>query len=473
MKYDIIVIGSGFGGLICARQLALAGRSVLVLERESQPGGCLQCYRRGAMTFDTGFHYVGGLAEGQGLHEVFDTLGLMHLPWHRLSADGFDRVTIAGETFAHAEGFERFADTLAASFPSERDALRKYVQLLENLPPMEQSGGISAFGYLSSLFRDPLLIDVLAATSMKMELRRESLPLFTFAHVNSSFIQSSWRLQGGGGRIVQSLVDDIRQAGGELYCQKEVTELIEREGRIVAARCHTGEVFEADTFVSNVHPALTLNWIRESTRIKPLLRRRIAALENTGGMFTASLVLKPGTLPYFNHNKYIFRRANVWDEAQPEAAPGGVDRVMVGCQVPQEGTFTQQVDLITPLPWKRCQCWQETSVGNRGEDYRQMKRELAQACIELAETELPGLGNMVEHIYTSTPLTWRDYTLSPQDSAFGIRKDCRQLLLTMLSPRTPVSNLLLTGQSLMVHGLEGVAMTALQTTREVLASNHG
>lgn len=472
MKYDIIVIGSGFGGLICARQLALAGRSVLVLERESQPGGCLQCYRRGAMTFDTGFHYVGGLAEGQGLHEVFDTLGLMHLPWHRLSADGFDRVTIAGETFAHAEGFERFADTLAASFPSERDALRKYVQLLENLPPMEQSGGISAFGYLSSLFRDPLLIDVLAATSMKMELRRESLPLFTFAHVNSSFIQSSWRLQGGGGRIVQSLVDDIRQAGGELYCQKEVTELIEREGRIVAARCHTGEVFEADTFVSNVHPALTLNWIRESTRIKPLLRRRIAALENTGGMFTASLVLKPGTLPYFNHNKYIFRRANVWDEAQPEAAPGGVDRVMVGCQVPQEGTFTQQVDLITPLPWKRCQCWQETSVGKRGEDYRQMKRELAQACIELAETELPGLGNMVEHIYTSTPLTWRDYTLSPQGSAFGIRKDCRQLLLTMLSPRTPVSNLLLTGQSLMVHGLEGVAMTALQTTREVLASNH-
>ena len=92
------------------------------------------------------------------------------------------------------------------------DLFYQYVRLLENLPPMEQSGGISAFGYLSSLFRDPLLIDVLAATSMKMELRRESLPLFTFAHVNSSFIQSSWRLQGGGARIVESLVDDIRQA---------------------------------------------------------------------------------------------------------------------------------------------------------------------------------------------------------------------------------------------------------------------
>ena len=471
MKYDVIVIGSGFGGLICARQLALSGRSVLVLEGESQPGGCLQCYRRGNQTFDTGFHYVGGLAEGQKLHEVFDTLGLMHLPWHRLSADGFDQVTIAGEKFVYAEGFDRFADTLAGYFPEERDALRAYVQLLSDLPPLEQSGGISAYGYLRSLFRDPLLINVLAATSMKMELRRESLPLFTFAHVNSSFIQSSWRLRGGGERIVRSLVEDIVGAGGEVVCMAEVGELMEHEGRIVATRCNNGEVYEADIFISDVHPALTFNWIHESTRIKPLLRRRVSALENTGGMFTASLVLKPGTLPYFNHNKYIFRKANVWDEPIPTLTEEGVDRVMVGCQVPKEGTFTQQVDLITPLPWEMCRIWQETSVGHRDEDYRQMKHNLAQACIRLAETELPGLGKMVEHIYTSTPLTWRDYTCSPNGSAFGIRKDCRQLLLTMFSPRTPVSNLLLTGQSLMVHGLEGVAMTALQTTREVLAMN--
>ena len=33
MKYDICIIGGGFGGLICARQLAKAGRSVLLLER--------------------------------------------------------------------------------------------------------------------------------------------------------------------------------------------------------------------------------------------------------------------------------------------------------------------------------------------------------------------------------------------------------------------------------------------------------
>jgi all-trans-retinol 13,14-reductase len=49
-----------------------------------------------------------------------------------------------------------------------------------------------------------------------------------------------------------------------------------------------------------------------------------------------------------------------------------------------------------------------------------------------------------------------------------VRKDCRQPLLTMLSPRTPIANLLLTGQSVMLHGLEGVAMTARQTCEIIL-----
>ena len=74
---------------------------------------------------------------------------------------------------------------------------------------------------------------------------------------------------------------------------------------------------------------------------------------------------------------------------------------------------------------------------------------------------------MIEKTFTSTPLTWRDYTLSPLGSAFGIRKDYRQPLLTMLSPKTPIPNLFLTGQSLVLHGLEGVTKTAFNTLDEI------
>ena len=464
MKYDVIVIGSGLGGLVCARQLAKQGRSVLVLERQAQLGGCLQSYRRGDFEFDTGLHYVGGLAEGQPLHEAFEQLGLMRLPWVRLDADGFDRITIGRQTFPMCEGFDRFASTLGEYFPQEKSALRQYVGMLRQLPPMEEAVEVNAYDWLSSLFRDPLLINVLSATAMKMELRRESLPLFNFAHSMSSYIQSSWRLKGGGNKIVESLVNDIRSFGGEVVCRAEVKELVEKEGRIVAAKCPNGKTYEGSVFISDVHPQLTFGWLKDSNMVKNIFRRRIQALENTFGIFTASLVLKPNTLPYFNHNKYVFRKANVWTFHENL---GSVDGVMVSCRVPKDDDYARQIDLLTPMPWALCKHWEHTVVGRRGEIYELQKERLTDDCIRLAERVIPGLRDMVEKRYTSTPLTWRDYTLSPCGSAFGIRKDCRHPLLTMLSPKTPVPNLFLTGQSLVLHGLEGVTMTAFKTLETI------
>lgn len=464
MNYDIIVIGSGLGGLVCARQLAKQGRSVLVLERQAQPGGCLQSYRRGDFEFDTGLHYVGGLAEGQPLHDAFEQLGLMRLPWVRLDADGFDRITIGRQTFPMCEGFDHFASTLGEFFPQEKSALRQYVGMLRQLPPMEEAVEVNAYDWLSSLFRDPLLINVLSATAMKMELRRESLPLFNFAHSMSSYIQSSWRLKGGGNKIVESLVNDIRSFGGEVVCRAEVKELVEKDGRIVAAKCPNGKTYEGSVFISDVHPQLTFGWLKDSNIVKNIFRRRIQALENTFGIFTASLVLKPNTLPYFNHNKYVFRKANVWTFHENI---GGVDGVMVSCRVPEDDNYARQIDLLTPMPWALCKHWEHTVVGRRGEIYELQKERLTDDCIRLAERVIPGLRDMVEKRYTSTPLTWRDYTLSPCGSAFGIRKDCRQPLLTMLSPKTPVPNLFLTGQSLVLHGLEGVTMTAFKTLETI------
>ena len=78
MKYDIIIIGSGLGGLQCAYILAKQGRRVCVLEKELHPGGCMQSYRRKGIALDTGLHYVGGLAPGNSLY-----------PHHRLTSYGF------------------------------------------------------------------------------------------------------------------------------------------------------------------------------------------------------------------------------------------------------------------------------------------------------------------------------------------------------------------------------------------------
>jgi all-trans-retinol 13,14-reductase len=468
MRYDVVIIGSGFGGLACGCQLARTGKRILILERQAQPGGCLQSYRRKGISFDTGLHYIGGLGDGQPLNELFRQLGLLHLPWQRLDANGFDQVTIGGQTFCFAEGYTAFVDQMSAYFPHERQALQTYVEMLQATALPENRAQLidtNAYQWLCDTFHDPLLINVLGGTALKMELRRESLPLFTFAHGQNSYRQSSWRLRGDGNLLVQALVDNLRSQGGNLVCNAEVESLSVEDGRIVAACCQNGTAYEADTFISDVHPALTFDWIKTPGVVKPLFRRRIQTLENTFGMFTVSLVLKAQALPYFNHNKFVFEEPRVWE--QP-----AMDRVMVSCRIPDNGTYTRQVDLLTPMMWEQCRQWLGTSVGHRGNDYKAMKAEWAAQCIRLAERVIPGLSEMVEDCYTSTPLTWHDYTLTPDGSAYGIRKDCRQSMMTLLSPSTPVPNLFLTGQSLMLHGLEGVAMTAVDTLQKMTNANH-
>ena len=480
MKYDVVIIGSGLGGLECAHILSKAGMSVLLLERGTQAGGCLQSYRRHGLAFDTGFHYVGGLDEGQSLHSAFRHLGLLHLPWQCLD-NHFDRVTIGNQTFSFAQGYDAFVETLTVAFPAERDALNRYADMLKQcgeqqfdaLNPQTGESSVlsrffetSAYQYLTETFHDPLLINVLCGTSLKMELRKESLPLFTFAHGNGSFIESSWRLKGDGSLIVNSLVDGIRMHGGEIICNTEVRELVEKDGKLVHAVCSNGEIYEGNIFISNIHPAVTCNLVKQSSRMKKVYRSRITHLENTFGMFTVSLRIKPQTLRYFNWNQYIYKEPDVWTFHLKNYPVSGV---LVSCRIPEDGSkYVQQVDLLTPMNWSECEQWSHTEVGRRGEDYKAMKKRVADECITLAERFIPGLRDRITGCYTSTPLTYRNYTLTPEGSAYGLRKDFRNPIITLLSPRTPIPNLLLTGQNLMLHGLHGVTMTALFTCAEVL-----
>lgn len=58
--YDVVVIGAGIGGLTAGALLARAGKEVLIVEAEVQPGGYARALRRGAYTFDlAGFAGLG------------------------------------------------------------------------------------------------------------------------------------------------------------------------------------------------------------------------------------------------------------------------------------------------------------------------------------------------------------------------------------------------------------------------------
>ena len=460
---DVLIIGSGLGGLECGALLAQKGLRTLVLEGSHQPGGCMQSFRRGGLHYDTGLHYVGGLAPGQTMHKAFGQLGLLDLPWERMD-EAFDRVIIAGRRFAFHQGYQAFVDGLAKDFPHQREALQSYVWRLQHVT--EEDMEVNAYDYLSKTFSDEMLLNVVSAAAMKTELKRESLPLFNFAHTCSGYIESSWRLRGDGNLLVNKLIDTIRKAGGEVRTDSRVVRLTETDGHISKAVCADGSTYEAGYFISDIHPAVLCQMLEDCPSVRKAFRRRMASAENTTGMFTAQLCIKPGALRYFAHNVFVYDKPNVWTMTEENDPVKGV---MVSARVPEDGSdMLRQIDLLTPMPWQECKEWEDTKVGHRGEDYKAFCKQKTEQCLTLAEQYIPGLRDMVEHCYTSTPLTYRDYLGSPEGGAFGMRKDCRAPMLSFHSVSTPLPNLLLTGQSIILPGIEGVTMTAFETCSRII-----
>ena len=478
-KERVIVIGAGLGGLECGYILAKNGMQVTVLEHEGQVGGCLQTFRRGAALFDTGFHYVGALDEGESLHTLFSYFDLMGLPWKKLDEDCFDEVVIGEDTFAFANKHQRFYERMAARFPKEREGLKKYVAFLKEVGDhifgVFQSNeskkytysllSRSAYEFLNETIKDPLLRKVLSGTSLKMELHAPTLPLYTFAQINDSFIRSAWRLRGGGSQIADKLVEGILSMGGEVKTHAAVTYIKEENGKVVGVTVNDEDYLETDWVVSSVHPAHTVSLVKDSKALRNIYRNRIAHLDNTFGMFTANIRLKPGLLPYVNKNIYVHRAdADLWNVNTLKT-----ESVLVNYSVPEPYSSTAvNIDLLSPMSWAEVKKWVDFPVGRRGEDYVAFKQEKTEECIRLVEHRLPELRGAVERVFTSTPLSYQSYISSAEGSAFGIRKDYNNPMYTVLTPRTPIPNLLLTGQSLNLHGVLGVSMTSFLTCAEIL-----
>ena len=482
-RKKVLIVGGGLGGLQCGYILAKNDFDVTVLEQNKLPGGYIQSYKRGKTVLDTGFHYIGGLDEGKPLHKVFDYMNLLDLPWQQLDDDIADEIIVDGKSYYYATGIDNFGESLKQQFTGLNKEIDEYCQILKNVgdmlapslrrqDPTEMFASeyftTSAYEFLKSKIKDERLIDVLSGASLKMELNPETLPLYVFAQVNSTFIQSSWRLRGGGMQIAEKLISDIEAMGGKVVTGCKVLELIEKDGMIVSAITDKGTEEKADFFISNAHPSVTLDLIKDSKMIRNLYRKRVKNLPNTYGMFTTSRIRKENSIKYENRNIFKYEPRTIWQQSIYRGKQD-IEAAMVSIQVPEPGNlYTRNIDILTPMHLQELEQWKDTSVFKRGQDYEDYKQQKANQCIDYVSDRFPGLKDAIEKIYTSTPLTYRDYCGIEDGTAYGIRKDCNNLMFTMLTPKTPVKNLFMTGQSLMIHGVLGVTMTSLMTCMEII-----
>ncbi len=485
--FDFVIIGSGFGGLCSGFILADEGYSVCIIEKNKQLGGNLQVFSRDKVIFDTGVHYIGSLDEGQLQHQFFKYFQLTDkLKMKRMDADGYDIIRFPdGKEYKYGMGYDNFIKILVTDFPEEKLAIRTFCDkiqeicrlfplynLEENISPEyinnTEFREINAEAYIASLTNNVRLQNVLAGSNPLYAGVKNKTPLYVHALILNSYIISSYKLVDGSSQLATLMARNIRQRGGELIKNRKVTGgVFDDEGLLTGVTLADGSMIKGKNFISNMHPAATIDIFGES-RFLGAYRKRVKALENTISSFSMYISFKKDSFPYMNHNVYYYMVEDVWSGTHytTEKWPEGFFICTPASSANE--SFAEGMSVMTYMRYEETEQWAQTfnttsEVTSRGSDYEQFKKQKEELILVELEKLYPGIREKIVDVYSSTPLTFRDYIGNYDGSMYGILKDSNEPMRTFINPRTKIPNLYLTGQNLIFHGILGVTIGAFVT----------
>lgn len=488
-EYDILVIGSGLGGLVSALVLAKEGLKVCVLEKNNQYGGNLQTFSRDKLIFDTGVHYLGGLSKGQNLNQYFSYLEIMdELELQKMDEDGYDKITFGDDPveYPHAQGYKNFVKQLSEIFPNEKENLESYCEEIQYVCSQfprynvigkenynEEILHLNTKRFIESITADKKLQSVLLGSNFLYAGDSENIPFYVHALTVNSYIQSAYKCVKGGSQISKLLIRKLRQYGAEVHKHSRVSEMIFHDDVLTAVKTQSGKEYHAKKFISNIEIRSTIQLIGED-RLKQSFLNRVLSWEPVPSCFSVYLVLKPNTIRNFNYNIYHYSSEKlVWAAYRYKKETWPETYMLSSTPSKHHPEFAESLTAISYMDFDEVEAWKNTvntvaDEHERGKRYEKFKQEKAEKMIDALEKKIPGIRQSIKKIYTSSPLSYRDYIGSFKGNMYGYIKSSENPLKTMVSPRTKIDNLFLTGQSVNMHGILGVTIGGFNTCAEIL-----
>lgn len=483
-EYDFIIVGSGIGGLMSAVLLAMEDYSVLVLEKNHQIGGSLQVFSRDKVIFDTGVHYIGSLDKGETLNKLFKYVGILDdLKMKRLDNDCFDAIRLSdGTIYKHAQSYEGFRSGLKEHFPQEENAIDLFLSKVEwickefPLYNLEVERGFSyidkpevlsqsAYEFVTSLTENKQLQAVLLGNGLLYAGEVKTTPMYVVALILNSYLKGSYRMENGGSQIAKLLTKRLRLLGGKVLKHKEVVDAVYKNGEIESVVTCDGFLFRAKNFISNMHPLKTVEVFGEEN-FRPAYRNRLKKLENTVSSFMVYFSLKKESFPYINHNIYAYSKDEVWETVNYSDTEWPEALFICTSATVNQGEFADSLSVMAYMDYEEVKEWEHTfstvkDPSERGESYLEFKKRKEELVIKRLEEIFPGFRSSIKNVYSSTPLTYKDYIGTKDGSLYGIKKDYNQIMQSKINTRTRVPNLFLTGQNLVFHGILGASIGAM------------
>jgi prolycopene isomerase len=488
--WDVIVIGSGIGGLVTATQLAAKGIQVLMLERYLIPGGSAGYFERQGYRFDVGASMIFG----------FGKQGTTNLLTRALAAVGMEIETLPDPVQIHYHlpngldlkvhrEYDRFLQELIAHFPHEQDGIRHFydecwrvfnclnaMELLSLEEPrylmrvffqhpfaclglvkyLPQNAGDIARRYI----HDPVLLQFI-----DMECYCWSVvPADRTPMINAGMVFSDRHYgginypKGGVGQIAEKLVQGLEQKGGKILYKARVSKIVIEQGRAVGVELATGESFRAKRIVSNATRWDTFEKLIPAEQMPAAERRWQKRYQKSPSFLSLHLGVRAEVLPAGTECHHILLE----DWNQMEESQG---TIFVSIPTLLDPTLAPPghhiIHSFTPS-W--IDEWQRLSPSA----YQERKEASAEAIIARLEKIFPGLSDGLDYQEVGTPRTHRRF-LGREDGTYG-PIPLRKLpgLLGMPFNRTAIPGLYCVGDSTFPgQGLNAVAFSGFACAHRV------
>lgn len=490
MTKSCIIIGGGVGGLFTGALLAKNGVEVTVLEKNAIVGGGLQCFVRNGKTFETGMHVAGGFVEGGSIDKICRYLGIRHrLLLQHIPADCVDEIYIhaTGETYRIRSGKDGFIDSISRYFPDEREGISRYVDAIfaitDRVPLFSLRGDgaaehryndnflLPADRFIDQFVADTKLKSVLAYLNPLYGGVKGHTPAYIHALLNVLYIKGTTRFVGGAQQLADLLKETIVANGGRVvdHCTVNYIDVANRKVNYVADS--DGNRHTADCYVAAIHPAQMAKFVTPGTFRKSFINR-LDSIPCSCSAFSVYIDLKPGTMRYIPHTcYYVENYERIWQQEDDSNGnwPNGFMYMTPPDQ--SQGEYASRLLIHCLMKYDQVKRWEATFTGQRGEAYERWKEAVAANLIDKLSELFPCIHDWLQNVYTSSPLTIRDYYATKQGAMFGYRKDCDNMIISRLPIYTKVKNLFLTGQNVILHGICGVPLTAILTAETILGRN--
>lgn len=475
-KQSVVIIGSGLGGLSCGVILSKLGFDVSILEQGLQVGGCLQCFTRGGVRFETGMHFVGSADPGQVLHSLFNYLEVLpDIQLSRLDTSAYNVISLGGERFQFANGREAFIETMLHHFPHEGDALARYFDAVQEvagacgLNQMQKAQGSNMLMRYQSISMGEMLENIICNTQLHAVLCgdlplyagvRDKTPFALHAQLMDFYNRSAFRIRGGSDQLASSMVRTLERFGGRVLIRNRVTRVLCNDRCVTGVEVNGSSFMPADVVISAIHPQVLIPML-DTGIIRPAYRSRIASIPNTPSVFSLYLKFRKDCVPYMNSNFFGYKDTSPWgcEQYDEKSWPKGYLYMHI-CPT-MESPWAQSGVVLSYMYSKDCQRWSDTQSGRRGISYEIWKRDKAEHLLDAMERDFPDIRSQIDAYYTASPLTYRDYNNTPEGSMYGILRDVEAGPEYRISYRTRLPNLLLVGQNINSHGVLGVLVGAL------------